>query len=136
MWGALYPYLGGKRKLAALILREVDRVVPRRRWSSMTFLDAFSGGGAVALFAKAVGFSVVAVDIAERAHVVGMGLLANSRVRLTREDVLRLLAPRRDVPGRIESTYAPAVFTVEQARFLDSAFETAGRAPGLLHREH
>jgi len=128
MWGALYPYLGGKRRLCPVVFREIDRVVPRRMWSGLTLLDAFSGGGAVALYAKAQGFRVVAVDIAERAHVVGEGLVANSRVRLTREDILRLLVPRTGAAGRIESRYAPAVFTVEQARFLDSAFEAAERA--------
>ncbi len=138
IWGALYPYLGGKRKLCPLIFREIDKVVPRRLWSGLTFLDAFSGGGAVAVFAKALGLRVVAVDIAERANLVGEGLIANSRVRLTREDILRLLAPRTGAPGRIESSYAPAVFTVEQARFLDRAFEAAVRssdpAKGALYR--
>jgi adenine-specific DNA-methyltransferase len=128
MWGALYPYLGGKRALCPLVFRELDRVLPRRLWSRLTLLDAFSGGGAVSLYAKAQGFSVVAVDIAERAHVVGIGLLANSRVRLTREDVLRLLAPRHAGPGRIEQKFVPAAFTVEQARFLDSAFLAARQA--------
>ncbi len=53
MWSALYPYLGGKRRLCPLIFREIDRVVPRRLWPSLTFLDAFLGGGSVSLGAKA-----------------------------------------------------------------------------------
>ena len=56
MWSALYPYLGGKRRLCPLIFREIDRVVPRRLWSGLTFLDAFLGGGSVSLGAKAQGF--------------------------------------------------------------------------------
>lgn len=127
-FGALYPYLGGKRRLCPLIFREIDRVIPRRLWSGMTFLDGFSGGGAVSLYARASGFKVIAVDIAERARVIGDALTSNSRVRLIREDIVRLLAPRTGPAGRIESNHAPATFTVEQARFLDSAMEAAERA--------
>src|SRR2546426_5049685 len=105
IWSALYPYLGGKRRLCPLIFREIDRVVPRRLWSGLTFLDAFLGGGSVSLFAKAQGFKVVACDIAERAIVVGQALISNSRVKLTREDVLRLVAPSNDPAGRIETGY-------------------------------
>ncbi len=138
LWSALYPYLGGKRRLCPIIFREIDSAIPRRLWPGLTLFDAFSGGGAVALYGKALGFRVIAVDIAERAHVVGEALIANSRTRLTREDILRLLAPRQGAPGRIESAYAPSVFTVDQARFLDSAFEAAlqarDRARGGLYR--
>jgi len=119
------PYLGGKRRLAPLIFREIDRIVPRRRWADLTFLDAFLGGGSISLYAKAQGFRVVATDIAERAMVVGKSLVENSRVRLSREDVLRLLAPRSGVPGRVESTMVPTVFTAEQGRFIDTALRVA-----------
>jgi adenine-specific DNA methylase len=127
MWSALYPYLGGKRRLCPLIFREIDRVVPRRLWANVTFLDAFLGGGSVSLGAKAQGFSVIATDIAERSIVVGQALIENSRVRLVREDVLRLLAPRAGSPGRIERELSPSVFTKNVARFLDAAFETAAQ---------
>ncbi|MEP7028436.1 MAG: hypothetical protein ABI960_07565, partial [Candidatus Eisenbacteria bacterium] len=55
LWSALPPYLGGKRRLCPLIFREVDRIVPRRHWPTMTFLDGFLGGGSVSLYAKAQG---------------------------------------------------------------------------------
>src|SRR6266436_2244796 len=96
IWSALYPYLGGKRRLCPLIFREIDRVVPRRLWSGLKFLDAFLGGGSVSLGAKAQGFRVIATDIAERSIIVGHAVIDNSRVKLNREDVLRLLAPRSD----------------------------------------
>ena len=83
IWSALPPYLGGKRRLCPLIFREVDRILPRRLWANLTFLDGFLGGGSVALYAKAQGFGVVACDIAERAVVVGQALVENNRVRLT-----------------------------------------------------
>jgi adenine-specific DNA methylase len=125
MWSALPPYLGGKRRLCPLIFREVDRLLQRRAWPGMTFLDAFLGGGSVSLYAKAQGFRVIATDIAERAIVVGQALIENTRVRVTHDDVLRLAAPSDDAPGRVEQTYAPRVFTRAQARFLDRALAVA-----------
>lgn len=125
MWSALPPYLGGKRRLCPLIFREIDRIVPRRRWRELTFLDAFLGGGSVSLYAKAQGFSVISTDIAERAIVIGCALVENSRIRLRREDVLRLLAPKNATHGRIETTMVPGVFTLEQGRFIDSALGVA-----------
>src|SRR5713101_3631659 len=127
MWSALYPYLGGKRSMCNKIFREIDRVVPRRLWPGLTFLDAFLGGGSVSLGAKAQGFKVVATDIAERSIVVGQALIENTRVRLAREDVLRLLAPRTGPAGRVERDLTPSVFTANVGRFLDAAFETAAQ---------
>jgi hypothetical protein len=129
LWSALPPYLGGKRRLCPLIFREVDRILPRARWSAMTFLDGFMGGGSVSLYAKAQGLRVVATDIAERSIVVGEALIANSRMRLTREDVLRIAAPKDGPPGRIEQDYAPATFTGAQARLLDRALALAAETP-------
>jgi adenine-specific DNA methylase len=126
MWSALPPYLGGKRRLCPLIFREIDRIVPRRHWPEMTFLDGFLGGGSVSLYAKAQGFRVVATDIAERGIVVGEALVANSRVRLTREDVLRLARDDGADPGPVETGYSPSTFTRDQARFLDRALRAAG----------
>jgi adenine-specific DNA methylase len=128
IWRALPPYLGGKRRLCPLIFREIDRVVPRRLWSGLTFLDAFMGAGSVALYAKALGFKIVATDIAERSIVVGRALVENSRVTLTKEDVLRLAAPHEGPPGRVEQSYVPRSFTRDQARLLDRALSMAGEA--------
>src|SRR5512143_1773061 len=85
LFGALPPYLGGKRRLCPRIFREIDALVPRRHWADLTFLDAFLGGGSVSLFAKAQGFSVVSTDIAARAITIGDALIENGRVRITRE---------------------------------------------------
>src|SRR5438093_12073987 len=106
IWSALPPYLGGKRRLCPRIFREIDRVLPRRLWAGRTFLDAFLGGGSVSLYAKAQGFRVVATDIAERSITVARALIENSRVRLTREDALRLASPAAAPPGRIARDYA------------------------------
>jgi adenine-specific DNA-methyltransferase len=129
LWSSLPPYLGGKRRLCPIIFREIDRIIPRRLWRTLTLLDAFHGGGSVSLFGKAQGFRVVACDIAERAIIIGRALIENSRVKLTREDVLRLLRPHGGPPGRVEATMAPSTFTADQARFIDSALRVAAEIP-------
>jgi len=128
MWSALPPYLGGKRRLCPLIFRELDRVLPRRTWPNLTFLDGFLGGGSVSLYAKAQGFRVVATDIAERSIVVGQALIENSRGKFTREDTLRVAAPSDAPLGPIEQKYVPAVFTRTQARLLDNILTMAEEA--------
>lgn len=127
IWSALPPYLGGKRRLCPVIFREIDRIVSRRTWAHLTFLDGFLGGGSVSLYAKAQGFAhVTACDIAERGIVVGQALIENSRVKLTYEDVLRLSAPDDGPAGKVESELVPTVFTCAQARFIDRALSLAG----------
>ena len=128
-FGALFPYLGGKRRLCPLIFREVDRLLPRRLWPGRTFLDGFLGGGSVSLYAKALGFRVVTTDIAERSIVVGRALIENSRVKLTREDVIRLLAPNPEPAMRIEREMVPQVFTANVARLIDRALAQARATP-------
>ncbi|MCK4414940.1 MAG: DNA adenine methylase, partial [Candidatus Eisenbacteria sp.] len=126
IWGSLAPYLGGKRRLCPTIFREIDRIVPRRHWPGLVLLDGFLGGGAVSLFGKAQGLRIIATDIAERSVIVGQALIQNSRVILTREDVLRIAAPSDAPPGKVEETYTPDVFTIAQARVLDRALALAG----------
>ncbi len=126
-FAALPPYLGGKRRLCPVIFREIDRLLPRRHWIGRILLDCFLGGGSVSLFAKAMGFYVVATDIAMRSITVGRALIENSRVKLTREDVLRLLKPTATPPGRIEREMVPSVFTANLARFLDRALDVADK---------
>src|SRR6266849_5764022 len=117
MWGALPPYLGGKRRLAPIVFREIDHLISRRLWPSMTFLDCFMGGGSMALFAKAQSFGkVIGTDLALRSVTIGQALVANSRVRLTKADVVRILAPHDGLPGPVEREMVPSVFLKTQAR--------------------
>jgi 16S rRNA G966 N2-methylase RsmD len=126
MWDALPPFNGGKRRLAGLIFGAIDRVVPRAFWPSLTFVDGFLGGGAISLYAKAQGFGrVIGVDIARRSVVVGKALIANSRVRLTQDDVTHVLAPRMDAPGAVERDLVPTAFTSSQGRVIDNALALA-----------
>jgi 16S rRNA G966 N2-methylase RsmD len=126
---ALYPYLGGKRRLCPLIFREIDRLLPRREWRGRTLVDGFLGGGAIALYAKAQGFGrVLGIDIARRSVVVGEALIANSRVKLSQDDVTRVLAPRQGGLGPVERDLVPDAFTQSQARAIDNALALASES--------
>jgi adenine-specific DNA-methyltransferase len=125
---ALPPYLGGKRKLCPRIFREIDALVPRRHWAGLRFLDAFLGGGSVSLYAKSQGFRVTAYDIAMRSIVVGEALIANSRTRITREDIVAALAiSERELIARA-MPLVPAVFTQNVGRVLDQLLTAADRS--------
>jgi hypothetical protein len=124
-FASLFPYLGGKRRLCPLIFREIDRLLPRRHWSGRTFLDGFLGGGSVSLYAKAMGFRVVACDIAERSIVVGRALIENSRTKLNREDIVRILTPNPEPALRVEREMVPHIFTKNVARFIDRSLSQA-----------
>ena len=126
---ALPAYLGGKRRLAPLIFAELAGVLPRPAWSESVFLDPMCGGGAVALQAKAQGFAVVAGDAAERGVVVACALIANSRVRLRRLDLLSALAlPAPPDSGRARMD----IFTPEQERVLHAVLDAADRSSDPL----
>jgi hypothetical protein len=122
---ALPAWLGGKRRLVRLIFGLCSEELPRERWRETMLLDPFSGGGAVSLYAKALGFRVVASDIAERAAVIGRALIANSTARLRPEDVLALFrepsAGYQEVAGR----YVGALFSRAQADWIDRALAVA-----------
>lgn len=121
---ALPAYLGGKRRLALLIVAAIQEVVPATIDRPATFLDPFSGGGAVALHAKASGYATIASDLAPRAVVVARAVIANSHRRLVPLDLWTMLRAATD------ATIAPApaalaIFPAEQARLLTAAFAHA-----------
>jgi len=125
---ALPTYFGGKRRLVATILREVDQVFPRRRWPGMTLVDAFLGGGSVSLWAKAQGFSVLCNDLADRSRFIAEGLLCNDgRTRLSLPEILPILADRR--PGYAVGRWAPDVLTPAVAAAVDALVRAAERCP-------
>ena len=115
---ALPAYLGGKRRLCPLIFSLIAAQVPRQRWADATLLDPFSGGGAVALYAKAMGFAVHASDIALRAVIPARALVANSQKKLTRGDVAR--------PWGGKTSCGPPVFAVEAAKHVAPDYSGRG----------
>jgi hypothetical protein len=127
--GALVPYLGGKRRLAPRIFREIDRVITRERWHEIRFLDGFLGGGSVSLFAKAQGFSVTSCDLAARAVVIGKSLIENSLVRLTRPEISRVLSTPIAETTPSAMTLVPVVFTENVGAVLDKLLYAATLTP-------
>lgn len=90
---ALPPYLGNKRRLLPIIFALLADVHPPTAWPASRFLDPFAGSCAVALFAKAQAFEVVASDIAEHSAMTARALIANSATRLTRAHLAALYRP-------------------------------------------
>lgn len=117
---ALVPYYGGKRRL----LGRIFRYLPEPSVAAV-LADVFLGGGSVSLYAKARGYRVHCNDLADRSVLVGRALIANDRLTISAEDLLRLFVPNACNTGFIESQYCPDVVTSRHARFLDNALAVA-----------
>lgn len=113
---ALPPYPGGKRRLLGRIFKHIPKPneVP-------VFVDAFLGGGAVSLMAKARGYQVLCNDLAERSVLIGRALIGNDRVHLSESDALRLFVPDPHAGSFVRARFAPNVLTTKHAEFLDNA---------------
>ena len=122
LFDALPPYLGGKRRLAPLIMADLAAELPAAEWPGTSFCDPMCGGGAVALAAKAQGFEVYASDRARRGAIVAAALIANSSVQLREADWLPALRPN-DL--RANRAAAGQVFTPAQARRIDGLLTAA-----------
>lgn len=116
---ALPTYAGGKRKLLGPIFRALPGPV-----EAPLFVDPFLGGGAVSLYAKARGFRVVCNDVALRSHVVGKALIENDRVKLSRDDLIRLSSVADEV-GYAQTHLAGHTLPDSHCRFLDGALAHA-----------
>lgn len=124
IFDSLPAYMGGKRKL----VKAIFKVIPPAN-TAPVFADAFMGGGAVSLMAKALGYQVKANDVAERSFIVGKALIENNRTRLDSYDIARLLQ-EREAPGFIRENFTPEVFLSKHAAFLDLALATAREMDG------
>ncbi|WP_162991156.1 DNA adenine methylase [Biomaibacter acetigenes] len=113
---ALPAYYGDKRKL----VKAIFKVAPPAS-QAPTFADAFLGGGAVSVMAKALGYRVLCNDIAQRSYIVGKALVENNRVKLTDEDINRLFLETEN-DGFIRANFSPTVILSKHADFLDNAF--------------
>jgi hypothetical protein len=122
---ALPPYQGGKRRL----LGQIFKYLPKPD-QSLVFVDAFLGGGAVSLYAKARGHRVICNDIALRSRIVGEAFIANDRVTLVPEDITRLFANNGGQERFVEEHFSRSVVTTNHARFLDKALRNAREAAG------
>lgn len=119
---ALPPYLGGKRRLLPWIFKTLEKAAPRDTWHTLTFLDAFTGGGSVSLYAKAQGFrQIKSNDYSNRAQLIIQGLLENHHTLLSHEEVLLLTTPLdpEHSPGFVQTHFSPHVFSSRHAEALD-----------------
>lgn len=125
---ALPPYPGGKRKLCPWIFNQLDQVIPKAQWPQLTFIDGFSGGGAISLQAKLHGFGhLVANDLSDRSQLVLQGLIANAHAKLTLSSVYPLT--QSGTPGFVSEQYAGSVFSERHALALDAALAAIHACP-------
>lgn len=126
---ALPNYLGGKRRLAPTIFREIAGVYPDRRWPELTLLDPFAGACSISLYAKAQGMRVIAGDVAQRSYIVQQAFIANSRERLDTEDLGLLFAERNGYHRFAAEHLVPNHFPSAFADFLDLALANIADYP-------
>lgn len=126
IFDALPPYHGGKRKLLGAIFKHLPG--PE---AAPVLADAFLGGGSVSLYAKARGYRVHCNDLATRSTLFGEALVANDRVTLAPDDLLRLFVPCDGNTHFMEKTHCPDVVTTRHARFLDNALAVAHETAGV-----
>lgn len=124
LFNGLPPYPGGKRRLATWIFSHLAQHVPPSEWAQLTFLDAFLGGGAVSLYAKAQGFQQIHInDWSYRSQVVGQALLTNQSQRLSKAD--QLCIANLNPADLIKDTFTPHTFSTRHAEVLDRVKEAA-----------
>ncbi len=117
---ALPSYPGGKRRLVSWIFGQLEEIIKPFYWSDLTLVDAFVGGGAISMYAKAQGFSLKCNDWSNRSQIVLEALIANNWGKLGEHffyGVLEKLS-ESDV-GFIEQDYGGSVFSLRHARVLD-----------------
>lgn len=133
MFNGLPPYPGGKRRLAAWIFAHLAQHVPAREWAQLTFLDAFLGGGAVSLYAKAQGFQQIhANDWSHRSQVVGQALLLNQSQTLSKADWFQIasLVPT----GLLAQSFTPHTFSTRHVGLLEQISEAAQNTKDPIHK--
>lgn len=116
---ALPAYFGGKRRLLGPIFRPLPGPA-----DAPVFVDPFMGGGSVALYAKARGYRVLCNDVALRSHIIGQALIENDHVNLSREMLVALSQPSKEI-GYAEENLVPSVFPRYHAAVLDRLLRLA-----------
>ena len=104
-------FIGNKEKLAKIIC---DNIPP----NTLTFFDAFSGGGSVGFEAKKRGFKVITNDIMKINYLISHALIENSKVILESED-LEILFSGKPVEGYMFKNYRNRLFFPEECMELD-----------------
>jgi len=108
-------YVGSKRKIVGWIWRKISRL----RFDSV--LDAFGGTGVVGYYLKRKGKRVVYNDFLKFNYLIGLAIIENNSVRLSREDVDFILRWNDEVDygNFIEENFRGLYYTDEENRWLD-----------------
>jgi hypothetical protein len=85
-------YLGSKAKQAPNIFKAIQEAgFGEAHLRDLTFVDPFAGGCSLAVMAKALGYRVLANDIAARSFTVGKALVENRDTRLAEDEIAAAL---------------------------------------------
>ncbi len=116
-------YQGSKAKLADWIWAQIAAL------DFDTCLDAFGGTGAVAYRLKMEGKEVTYNDILRFNYYIGRALIENNRVRLSPEEVDRLLQRHPEVryPRFVQETFAGIYYTDEENAWIDQTITNIRR---------
>jgi len=112
-----YPttrYMGSKRKL----LRDIWDVASQFRHESV--LDLFSGSGVVSYMFKSQGKRVISNDHMASAHAVALAMVANDKVRISREEAEAMLEPKNQADDFVYRTFRSLYFRDADLRLIDS----------------
>ena len=120
MWSGLKAcpaYFGGKQKLADRIINFAQTKLDNPK----IFVDAFLGGGSVALTAKSKGMQVFSNDMATRSELVGKAVIENNKEKITMEDFYMLTKSNPNKENFVMENFN-TYFPSKVAKFIDNCF--------------
>jgi adenine-specific DNA methylase len=108
-------YLGAKHTHLAWI----KKFIPE---NNITAIDAFAGSQSVAYLFKQMGYKVITNDFLNFNNQIGLALIENNDIKLTKEDLELLFEPasNKDDFDLMENTFTNIFFEKEEAEFLDN----------------
>lgn len=108
-------YLGAKHSHLAWI----NKFIPN---DIKTAIDAFSGSQSVAFLFKQLGFKTITNDFLNFNNQIGLALIENNAIKLTKDDINLLFSPSKNKKKfqLIEKTFTNIFFQQMEAEFLDN----------------
>ena len=108
-------YLGAKHTHLSWIQKFIPANTKRA-------LDAFGGSQSVSFFLKQMGIETLTNDFMKFNHQIGLALIENKEIRLTKEDLLTLFQPAKNKSDfqLMENLFTDIFFERPEAEFLDN----------------
>jgi len=108
-------YLGAKNTHLAWIKKFIPANIT-------TTIDAFSGSQSVAFLFKQLGYKTITNDFLSFNNQIGLALIENASIKLTKEDVDMLLKPSKNKKNfeLMENTFTNIFFEKNESIFLDN----------------